>query len=201
MTILRSTTPLAEIALPPAPRGDHGSKWSTDRAFNADAITAPATPQQEAAMAEIDQILADADDPAAVAASVLERIEEERAAKGCDLLDGQCQRHTDDHGEIIHRGQLHRASGGEDDNLLTHGLMQWNDDEPRLEFIGGGYWPDLGLPEADTLIAAVEKQLASLRDCRAHLAAALGEAPPTQPPEHQNAQTADGSATGTAVQA
>jgi hypothetical protein len=93
---------------------------------------------------------------------------------GCTLLDGQCVSHQDDHGTTIHRGAEHTVAGGEDGELLSHTLVQWGDDDtPGLQFVGGYGWPQLDLAQTDELIAAVEKQLTSLRACRTHLAAAL----------------------------
>lgn len=93
---------------------------------------------------------------------------------GCDRLDGQCATHQDDHGTTIHRGVEHAVTAGGDSELLSHTLVQWGDDDtPGLQFAGGGEWPQLDLAETDALIRAVEKQLASLQECREHLAVAL----------------------------
>lgn len=158
------------------------------------------TPQQVADAEELIRIAMEADDPVAAAGRALELTAQVRAAQGCDRLHGRCRTHIEDHGEVIHRGAEHTASGGGDNNLLAHSLVQWGDDKPFLEFIGGGHWEDLDLHRADQVIAAVEKQLASLRTNRAHLAAALAEAPPAEPPEGQKAQQ-DSAAAGQAATA
>lgn len=124
------------------------------------------------------------------------------AAAPCLAIHGECAGHDTDqvNGDVYHRTTAHGVSGPFGDDLLLHNLIQVNSEKPRLEFCNDGDWTDLDLAGADALIAAVERQLASLRDCRAHLAAALGEAPPTQPPESPEARPADG-ATGTEAQA
>jgi hypothetical protein len=92
----------------------------------------------------------------------------------CDRLNGQCSTHVLDHDALIHRGPEHTASAGEDHNLLSHTLVQWGDDEePRLEFVGNGHWPELGLTETDALITATKKQLHRMETSREHLAVAL----------------------------
>lgn len=92
---------------------------------------------------------------------------------GCTELNGQCVEHEDDHGETIHRGPEHTASGAYGDNLLTHQLVQWYDRAPQLVYVDSLNWQDLDVAATDALIADTERQLASLRESRRHLAAAL----------------------------
>jgi hypothetical protein len=139
-----------------------------------------ATPEQAEAMREITRIVIEAGDPTGAARQLLDLIDAEKATPApiaCHQLDGQCVSHQDDHGTTIHRGAEHRLAGGEDGELLSHTLVQWGDDDtPGLQFVGGYGWPQLDLAQTDELIAAVEKQLTSLRECRTHLAAALDAA-------------------------
>lgn len=139
-----------------------------------------ATPEQAAAMQEIRDIVGD--DPERAV----------HAAEGCDRLGRMCVQHENDFGDLIHRGARHTVPAGPfGKHLLEHQLVQWSDDsKPVLGFAGDLDWSELGLPDVDALIAAVEKQLVGLRDCRAALAAALG-APPTEPPKNHKAQPAD----------
>lgn len=119
------------------------------------------------------------------------------ATAPCPAIGGKCAGHENDHGEIIHRGQAYTNDLAD---LRAFHLEQWGDDTPRIVSSHGGTWPDLDLEAFDAVIEAAEQQLAHARNVRTHLAAALGEAPPTQPPENQKAQPANG-ATGTEAQA
>jgi hypothetical protein len=110
----------------------------------------------------------------------------------CDALDRECESHDHDNGTVIHLGPTHSAS---DDGLPAHHLYQYGDHAPSMVLVSD-QCPELNLPQVDALIAAVEQQLAHLRDARHHLAAALGEAPPTEPPETQQARPADGNTDG-----
>lgn len=174
-TVSRQVTDmLSDLPLPPVPVVPHGGDWRGQRHFVASAVPTPI------------------DEPEPTP----EHAEDTASANGCDLLNSQCIEHERDYGgTVTHRGPLHTAAGAFGGHLLEHRLIQWaGDSKPVLAFVGDLDWPDLDLPDVDALIDAVEKQLAALRDSRAHLAAALGVAPPTQPPEQQKARPATGGA-------
>lgn len=174
MTQLR-TAEVALEAIPPAKPIPTGGGWSASRTFNA------------AAAGQAVGIPASAPEPEQTADT----------AAPCPAIYGECAGHENDHGEIIHRGQAYTNDLAD---LRAFHLEQWGDDTPRVVSSHGGTWPDLDLEAFDAVIEATEQQLAHARNVRTHLAAALGEAPPTQPPENQKAQPANG-ATGTEAQA
>lgn len=197
MSIVKPTIPMAEIDLSQAPAVEYGGDFKADRIFEAGAVQVPAkpeeaeapTPEQEAAYDEALRIVGDSPERAARALELIKQVE---AVKGCDELNGRCERHENDHGDVIHFGREHREDVGDLHNVLTHRLTKWsNDSEPVLSCGGGGEWDDFNLAQTDELIEKATRQLASLREARAHLAAALGEAPPSEPPENQKAQQVD----------
>lgn len=176
----------------PTPEFRRGGDFVGQRAFEGGAIQAPAltptepeqvevpTPEQEAAYDEALRIVGDSPERAARA---LELIEQTEAAKNCGELNGQCERHEDDHGDIVHFGREHREDVGDLHDVLTHRLTKWsNDSESVLSCGGGGEWDDFNLAQTDELIDKATRQLASLRNCRTHLAAALGKAEPVYVP-------------------
>ncbi len=186
------TTTAAMPSLPitdPIPTGDAGT---SGRTFNVGAVQAPAsepavpaqveapTPEQEAGYEELMRMVGDSPERAARALELIKQVE---AAKDCGELNKKCERHEDDHGEIIHFGREHREDVGDLHNVLTHRLTKWsNDSEPVLSCGGGGEWDDFNLAQTDELIEKATRQLASLQKCRAHLAAALGQPEPVYVP-------------------
>lgn len=126
-----------------------------------------ATPEQAEAMAEIDRIFAASPDRAGLAQRVLDLIEADR----CQLLDGQCTEHTNDHGEIIHRGPESSITAGNQVDLLPFHLVQWGNDKPYIVY--GWEADELDLSGVDAAIEAEQKHLAALVEARAHLAEAI----------------------------
>jgi hypothetical protein len=104
---------------------------------------------------------------------------------GCDRLNRQCEKHCIDVDDtVIHHGPLLELADP-NGTVLRLRLAQWHDDPPFLE-----------VEDTECDLDTVDKLIASLCDARHHLAAALGVAPPTEPPKTQQARPADGNSDG-----
>ncbi|WP_322984651.1 DUF6907 domain-containing protein [Streptomyces sp. S584] len=86
--------------------------------------------------------------------------------------------------EHIHRGPEISMNGAYGFDVMAFHLLQWNDDEVELAFVGAGDWPDLSLDQVDELISdmavhldrlrAMRAQMGALQDARVCTAATLG---------------------------
>ncbi|MER6597252.1 DUF6907 domain-containing protein [Streptomyces parvus] len=73
--------------------------------------------------------------------------------------------------EHVHRGPQIAMHGAYGFDVMAFHLLQWNDDEVELAFVGAGDWPDLNVDQVDELIEDMAVHLDRLRAVRAKMAA------------------------------
>ncbi|MFD6801118.1 DUF6907 domain-containing protein [Streptomyces cyaneofuscatus] len=73
--------------------------------------------------------------------------------------------------EHVHRGPQIAMHGAYGFDVMAFHLLQWNDDEVTLAFVGAGDWPDLNVDQVDELIEDMAVHLDRLRAVRAKMAA------------------------------
>ncbi|MFD7968599.1 DUF6907 domain-containing protein [Streptomyces clavifer] len=73
--------------------------------------------------------------------------------------------------EHVHRGPEIAMHGAYGFDVMAVHLLQWNDDEVQLAFVGMGDWPDLDLNQVDELVDDMAVHLDRLRALRAQMAA------------------------------
>ncbi|WP_455361981.1 DUF6907 domain-containing protein [Streptomyces sp. SYSU K21746] len=78
-----------------------------------------------------------------------------------------------DPSERIHYGPATALTTASGDEVMTFSLVQWDDEDPGLEFEGDGDWDQLTLSQVDTLRADIAEYLARLDAARDQLAGLL----------------------------
>ncbi|TYR66174.1 DUF6907 domain-containing protein [Streptomyces parvus] len=73
--------------------------------------------------------------------------------------------------EHVHRGPQIAMHGAYGFDVMAFHLLQWNDDEVELAFVGAGDWPDLNVEQVDELIEDMAVHLDRLRAVRARMVA------------------------------
>ncbi|MEU8676807.1 hypothetical protein [Streptomyces sp. NPDC048560] len=73
--------------------------------------------------------------------------------------------------EHIHRSPEQSMNGAYGFDVMAVHLLQFNDDEVELAFVGMGDWPDLDLDQVDELVDDMAVHLDRLRALRAQMAA------------------------------
>ncbi|MFE9699079.1 DUF6907 domain-containing protein [Streptomyces sp. NPDC006270] len=73
--------------------------------------------------------------------------------------------------EHVHRGHEIAMHGTYGVDVMAFHLIQWNDDEVELAFVGAGDWPDLNVDQVDELIEDMAVHLDRLRAVRARMIA------------------------------
>lgn len=73
--------------------------------------------------------------------------------------------------EHVHRGPEIAMHGAYGFDVMAFHLLQWNDDEVELAFVGAGDWPALNVDQVDELIEDMATHLDRLRAVRAKMAA------------------------------
>ncbi|MFI0000741.1 DUF6907 domain-containing protein [Streptomyces globisporus] len=73
--------------------------------------------------------------------------------------------------EHVHRGPEIAMHGAYGFDVMAFHLLQWNDDEVELAFVGAGDWPDLNVEQVDELIEDMAVHLDRLRAVRARMVA------------------------------
>lgn len=73
--------------------------------------------------------------------------------------------------EHVHRGHEIAMHGAYGFDVMAFHLLQWNDNEVELAFVGMGDWPDLNVDQVDELIEDMAVHLDRLRKARAQMAA------------------------------
>lgn len=73
--------------------------------------------------------------------------------------------------EHVHRGPEIAMHGAYGFDVMAFHLLQWDDDEVELAFVGAGDWPALNVDQVDELIEDMAAHLDRLRAARAKMAA------------------------------